>query len=404
MITLMLAMRAGIVKTKILPCMPGPACGAFYLHNSMGISLLTQPATRGRLSLYLYVSAKGYPRKKEFLGIYVLEKPVTAAQKSENRALYALAELRLSERRVEIAKYGGGVVLEKSVMTISEYCASIGKTKKSDKTQAAWRELSIHLNKSGIGKVLLTSLSVQDCITFRNYLTNGKLAQSTQSKHYGQFKAALKQAHLSYFLPSNLHDRLASVARGHSTKEFLRQAELDLLFATPVRSQLTRKAFLFSCLTGMRHSDLKALKWSNVYDMPDGGTELRYTMQKTGRAHILPIGKQAREVMGNRRRGIDFVLPYTPTIQSVNYTLHLWCARAGIQKSISFHCARHTFATLCLSAGTPLKVVSDYLGHSAITQTEVYARLLEDERDRYVGRVGLTVAEPKPEPALRLVK
>lgn len=404
MITLMLAMRAGIAKTKILPCMPGPACGAFYLHNSMGISLLTQPATGGRLSLYLYVSAKGYPRKKEFLGIYVQAKPRTAAQRDENARLYAAAELKLSERKVDLAKYGGGIRLEKSVLTISEYCRSIGITKRAKKTQAAWSELSIHLDKSSIGKTLLTSLSVQDCITFRNYLTNSKLAQSTQSKHYGAFKNALKQAHLSYFLSANLHDRLSSVSRGHATKEFLRQAELDLLFSTPVRSQLTRSAFLFSCLTGMRHSDIKALKWSNVYDMPDGGTELRYKMQKTGKAHILPIGTQAREVMGNRGRGIDSVMPGTPSIQSVNYTLHLWCKRAGIAKSISFHCARHTFATLCLSAGTPLKVVSDYLGHSSITQTEVYARLLEDERDRYVGRVGLTVAEPKPEPALRLVK
>ncbi|NTW88745.1 MAG: site-specific integrase [Desulfobulbaceae bacterium] len=310
----------------------------------------------------------------------------------------------MSEPKIELATYGGGARLEKSVMTISDYCRSVGNTKKASKTQAAWSEMADHLDKSGVGRVLLSSLSVQDCMTFRNYLTNSKLAQSTQSKHYGSFKSALRQAHLAYFIPVDLHDRLDSVSRGHATKEFLRQIEMDLLFSTPVRSQLTRKAFLFSCLTGMRHSDLKALKWANVYDMPDGTCELRYKMQKTGRAHVLPIGKQAREVMGNRGKSEAFVLPGTPSIQSVNYTIHLWCKRAGIAKPISFHCARHTFATLCLSAGVPLKVVSDYLGHSSITQTEVYARLLEDERDRYVGRVGLTVSEDPQPTALRPVK
>ncbi|NTW84042.1 MAG: tyrosine-type recombinase/integrase [Chlorobiaceae bacterium] len=152
-----------------------------------------------------------------------------------------------------------------------------------------------------------------------------------------------------------------------------------------------KKGFLFSCLTGMRHSDLKALRWSNVHDQPDGRCELRYKMVKTGKEHILPIGSQTRQVLGERMNPGDCVLPYTPSIQSVNYTVHRWRVRAGITKKISFHSGRHTFATPALSNGVPLKVVSDYLGHSSVTQTEVYARLLEDERNRYVGAVMLSV-------------
>lgn len=229
------------------------------------------------------------------------------------------------------------------------------------------------------------------------------LAQASQSKYFGLFRSALRQAHLDDIISIDLKDRVDPIARGSATKEYLRQDELDRLFSTPVRSELTRRAFLFSCLTGMRHSDIKALKWSNVHDMPDGSCELRYTMQKTRRAHVLPIKMpdkegqetqevcQARELMGSRGKSAAFVFPNTPTIQSVNRVIHPWRKRAGIAKKITFHSGRHTFATLALSNGVPLKVVSDYLGHSSITQTEVYARLLEDERGRYVGRVNLTV-------------
>lgn len=372
----------------------------------MSLNLRVLPITGGRLTLYIDywppIIMQGKKRRKEYLGIYVLAKPRTARERDENNKLYQLAELRLSERRVEIAKTGG-IFQPEASMSVSSYCRSIGKSKKAKKTQGCWSDMALNLEGSGIGNILLSELTVSDCNRFRNYLTSSNKAASTQNKYFGLFKTVLRQAHLAYLIPVDLHDRLDSIARGTATKEFLRQSELDLLFATPVRSQLTRKAFLFSCLTGMRHSDIKALRWTQVHDVTDGVCELRYTMQKTGKHHILPIGKQAREVLGKRGKPEELSLPNTPTIQSVNYTLHLWTKRAGISKSISFHCGRHTFATLALAAGTPLKVVSDYLGHSSITQTEVYARLLEDQRNQYVGMVNLTVPVESP-PILMFVK
>jgi len=369
----------------------------------MSVTLREKVISGGRLSLYLDINTRGFPRRKEFLGIYVFEKPRGSMQRDENAKLYQVAELKLSERRVEIAKFGGGDHGIKSTLSISDYCRVIGKGKKAEKTKQNWHDTAYHLDKSGIGEIITSVLSVSDCLRFRSYLTSSKLAQSTQNKYFGLLKTALRQAHLSYVIPADLHDRLDSIPRGHATKEFLRQSELDKLFSTPVRSRLTRQAFLFSCLTGMRHSDIKSLKWKNVYDLQNGRCELRYIMQKTGKAHVLPIGSQARDLLGDKRGKGESPVLGVPAIQTVNRCLHGWAVRAGISKKVTFHVGRHTFATLALSAGVPLKVVSDYLGHSSVVQTEVYARLLEDERDRYVGRVGLTVASDSP-PALRLVK
>ncbi|HWR31184.1 MAG TPA: tyrosine-type recombinase/integrase [Negativicutes bacterium] len=362
----------------------------------MSVEVREKPISDGRLSLYLQIYVRGQKPKKEFLGIYVLAKPKTAVQREENTKQRAIADLKASERKLQLSQ-NGGIIHSKSSLTIAEYCRDIGKDKKAKKTQANWKETADHLDKAGIGSIQLSSLTVQDCQAFRAYFTNGKLAQSSQAKYFGLFRTAIRDAHLANFIKIGLHDRVSSIARGNATKEFLRQHELDTLFSTPVRSQVTRKAFLFSCLTGMRHSDIRALKWSNVHDLPDGNCELRYEMVKTGKDHILPIGTQVRQVLGDRKKPGDKALPDTPCIQTVNYTIHRWRARAGIPKKITFHSGRHTFATLALSNGVPLKVVSDYLGHSSITQTEVYARLLEDERDRYVGRVNLTVPIKSPE-------
>ncbi len=355
----------------------------------MGVTVRSLPIADGRLTLYLDIYMKG-KRWKEYLGIYVLEKPRGTIQRDETSKYWKLAELKASERRLELER-DPNPNKGKDKQSVSEYCRAMMDSRQKEKTRQGWKWAIQHLDSSRIGFLSLSELTVSDCRNFRSYLQASPLSQASQSKYFGLFMSAIRQAHLDDILPIDLKARVESIPRGNASKEFLRQHELDALFSTPLRSQTTRKAFLFSCLTGMRHSDLRALKWSNVHDQPDGTCELRYRMVKTGKEHILPIGSQARQILGERMNADERVLPYTPSIQSVNYTIHRWRVRAGITKKITFHSGRHTFATLALSNGVPLKVVSDYLGHSSVTQTEVYARLLEDERNRYVGAVVLGV-------------
>lgn len=92
---------------------------------------------------------------------------------------------------------------------------------------------------------------------------------------------------------------------------------------------------------------------------------------------------------GEREKPAKQVFPDISSTSSVNYTIDHWHKRAGIVKQITFHSGRHTFATPALSNGVPIKVVRDWFGHSSVVQTEVFARLLAEERDRYVGAVSL---------------
>lgn len=361
----------------------------------MSVTVRAKIITGGRKSLFLDIYLDKTRYWKEFLGIYCPANPKTSVEREEIKVAWLDAEDAAAERRKELRK-DPTPAKRKQFRTVSGYCGEIMSTK-TGKTKQGWGWMIKHLDLSGVGEQDLATMTPSICKKFKAHLVNQRLAQASMSKYFGLFMSAMRDAHLDDIIPIDLRARVEPVPRGSATKHFLTQTELDQLFSTPVRSERTYQVFLFSCLTGMRHSDIKQLKWSNVFTLDDGITELRYKMQKTGRNHNLPISVQALAVMGKPGKTSDLVFSCCPSIQSVNAVIHPWRIRAGIQKPITFHCARHTFATLALSAGTPLKVVSDYLGHSSVAQTEVYARLLEDERNRYVGRVGLTIERMFPQ-------
>ncbi|NTU54837.1 MAG: site-specific integrase [Anaerolineales bacterium] len=354
----------------------------------MSIKIRAKRISGGRSSLFLDIYLDKSRYWKEFLGIHCPSDPRTSVERDEVRLAWADAEFQASQRSIELRK-DPRPAKRKQESTLAGYCREIMATK-TGKTRQGWGWMIRHIELSGIGAHELSTITPSVCKRFRAHLVNNGLAQASQAKYFGLFMSALRDAHLDDIIPIDLRSRVDPVPRGNATKHFLTQAELDLLFSTPVRSVSTRTIFLFSCLTGMRHSDIKALKWSNAHETPEG-VELRYKMKKTGKDHVLPISVQAVDIMGKRGKPGSPVFQPCPTIQSVNRVIHPWRTRAGITKPITFHSGRHTFATLALSAGTPLKVVSDYLGHSSVAQTEVYARLLDDERNRYVGRVVLTV-------------
>lgn len=354
----------------------------------MSVIVRSKGISGNRKSLFLDIYLDKGRYWKEFLGIYIPANPKNSVEKDEVRIAMQDAEDQAADRRRQL-RTDPTPVKRQVQRTVAGYCREIMATK-TGKTRQGWSWMIRHLDLSKIGEHDLATVTPTVCKKFKAHLVNQGLAQASQAKYFGLFMSALKDAHLDDIIPVDLRARVEPVPRGSATKHFLTQSELDQLFSSPVRSVSTRTVFLFSCLTGMRHSDIKALRWSNVHEMPDG-IELRYRMQKTRKDHVLPISEQASSVMGKRGKPSDLVFRPCPTIQSVNRVIHPWRIRAGITKPITFHSGRHTFATLALSAGTPLKVVSDYLGHSSVAQTEVYARLLEDERNRYVGRVGLTV-------------
>ena len=168
-------------------------------------------------------------------------------------------------------------------------------------------------------------------------------------------------------------------------RTFLSLDEVSRLIDTPCPAYpILKNMFLFACFTGLRCSDVKALTWKKVDDNMIGTT-----MQKTQKAIYIPISNNARRWLPERGFAgpEDKVFTGYPTINTVCRTIDKWAKDAGIDKHVTFHIARHTFATLSLEYGADLYTVSKLLGHQRVTTTQIYAKIVDKKKEEAVNLI-----------------
>jgi len=148
------------------------------------------------------------------------------------------------------------------------------------------------------------------------------------------------------------------------------------------RLNQVRDVFLFCCFTGLAYVDVKKLKASEITKGVDGGLWIFTTRQKTGTMSAIPLLPTATQLIkkySNHPLCINKDMPLpVPSNQKMNGYLKEIAAMCGIDKVLTSHIARHTFATtITLSNGVPIETVSKMLGHSSIKQTQHYAKILD---------------------------
>lgn len=155
-------------------------------------------------------------------------------------------------------------------------------------------------------------------------------------------------------------------------KLFTRFIEHESILRIPERNAL--RAFLFSCFTGLRYSDLKSLTYEEIKD-----GKIRKQMHKTGNYVYIPIPRQAMALIAHQKEGK--VLKVSEN-SYFNKFLRSGASRLGISQRLHCHLARHTFATTCLYLDIPLAVTSKLLGHREISTTLIYAKYVDTILDK----------------------
>ena len=146
-------------------------------------------------------------------------------------------------------------------------------------------------------------------------------------------------------------------------------------------------AYLFSVYCGLRISDIRALKWCNIVN-EDGQPKINIIIQKTKTPISIPLYGEAQKWLPEKGEAKDddkiFVLP-----ASVNLSVGLdnWAKKAGIKKHVTFHTARHTFATMMLTLGADLYTTSKLLGHANVATTQIYAKIVDKKKIEAVNLV-----------------
>ena len=224
---------------------------------------------------------------------------------------------------------------------------------------------------------------------YKNFLINapqggskkGTITRNTASTYFSIFKAGLHQAFIDGYLTVDIAAKAKNIAYSDKQREYLTIDELNTLAATPCDRPIMKRASLFSALTGMRHSDIQKLKWKEI--IKDGEHyRILFTQQKTKGVQYMPISDQAYQLCGERGEPDRLVFEGLQDPSWINKQLERWIKAAGITKHITFHCFRHTYATLQLTNGTDIYTVSKMLGHTKVTTTQIYAKIVDEKKEQ----------------------
>lgn len=350
-----------------------------------------------------YVGGK---RKYEFLKLYLIPER-TREDKAKNEATLALAKAIQSKRIVEVQNDAHGFQnTNKSRVNLLDYLENIGK-------QSA-EQGSRNYARTVLNTVRALKLFRGDYIAFRDvdkeflseftdYLrqmpkaskygvlkTGGRLSNNSVVSYYGTLRTAINRAYKEGIItvnPTKEFDFASKVRQEPSRREYLTIDELKTLINTECRHEIVKRAFLFSCLCGLRVSDIRKLKWCDL-QQNGGRVRIEITMQKTKEPLYLPISDEALKWLPERDEAgdSDFIFPLTHE-GTVNDTLQHWAKVAGITKHISFHVARHTHATMMLTLGADLYTVSKLLGHKNIATTQIYAKIVDKKKEEAIGLI-----------------
>ena len=187
----------------------------------------------------------------------------------------------------------------------------------------------------------------------------------------------LALAYKDKYILENINEYLDQIETLDTRVEFLIAEEVQALYKTPCRVPVLKAASLFACLTGLRFSDIIRLKWEDFETYPDGGHCIRLRTKKTVAEALNPISKEAYQLCGEKSTGLVFKGFKKSMLQHV---LPQWLQAAGITKHITFHCFRHTFATLLVSSGSEIYTVSKMLTHKNVATTQIYADLVDEKK------------------------
>ena len=218
-----------------------------------------------------------------------------------------------------------------------------------------------------------------------------KLAVNSQKSMIRCFQAVLNEAWKDEIITFNPNHAVEMPKGAQKQKEFLTLPELQALYHTDCKNETIKRVSLFSALTGLRHSDCVNLRWENI----TGGDSpcIKFAQQKTQGAVYLPVSAEALAMCGTRKKEDDTVFDGINNSQYCNKIIAEWVKSAGIKKDITFHCFRHTFATLQLTHGTDIYTVSKMLGHADVKTTQVYAQIVDEKKQAAANAITLNISQ-----------
>lgn len=330
----------------------------------------------------------GEPMRREYLGMYVVplkkrngelqtNKDGSHKYSEEDAETIRLAEIIRANRQNELSKAEIYTEAEAELLKAKERskgdfiayfrdCAKDKKESNYNNWMSALKHLQDYTKKSDNSDTKrFCDIDLLWCERFKDYLLQVKthrsdkvqLSNNTAAAYFLKFKIALKSAYKYGYLQKNINEDLKGIKERETRREFLTLDELRKLVETPCANPVLKRAALFSALTGLRHSDIRKMKWGELAES-DGKYTLKYTIQKTSKYDELPISEQAMQLCGERQNPDRLVFDGLVYSAYANKALAQWLGAAGITRNVTFHCSRHYNLPLSLKMNDLQKYIS----------------------------------------------
>lgn len=376
--------------------------------KNINVTLRKRKLPSGKITLYLDFFPPVYNPKthklyrREYLSLYLVPKPKSAIEKALNSENLYKAEIIRGNRFNEVNKEQIYTPFELERIHLKEvgeksfihYLKHTAESRTGNNADI-WKYAIIHFEMFLKNEdILMQDIDVTIIEDFRAYILKAKclrkknqfLAQNTALSYFNKIKATLRKAYKKGLLQTDVNAAIESIKEQESQRNFLTMEEALRLFKTPCKKEIVKRVSLFSLLTGMRYSDISKLTWEEVQYSKQEGYYIRFKQQKTDRPVTLPISVEALEFLGEQRMehgkiflnlkkwGFDRLIP-------------IWIKDAAIEKHITFHCFRHTYATLQMAAGTDIFTVSKMLGHKNIKTTQIYTKIIDEKKRETTNKI-----------------
>src|SRR5579883_290237 len=330
----------------------------------MAVRLAQRRLPSGKIGLYLVTSING---RRNFESLRMTLPP----DRTGKREMLELAHEIKARREIEIQSAQYGIIPKfKQEQDFLSYFEELSKTR-----HKTWNTVLLHLKDFAPRELPFKQITQHWLNDFQEFILK-RVGANSANVYLHKINAALNRAVKDGIILANPCERIDIVKTKPTERTFLTLEEVQRLANTPTKHTEIKRAFLFSCFTGLRLSDVKRLTRREIV-----GDQLQFRQKKTGGFEYLPLTTSALQLIEPLPASDEETLFKLPKSEGGLWThLQVWVTRAGITKHVSFHVARHTFATLALTHMKDLYMVSKLLGHKDIKHTQIYAKIVDDRK------------------------
>ena len=349
---------------------------------------LRKKELKTRFHWYLDINVNG-ERSYEYLKLFTSKKVTSSEDRIRNKEIEQRAKEIRNKREQQLIENRYNLPKKEADIAFLEYFRILTDERKRskgnyDNWDSVYKILKSYFSERSVYLTQMTEVELSGIKSFLlfEYKTKvGKpLSQNASSSYFNKIKACLKQAFSEGLISSDLGRRIKGIKPQDTGREFLTKDEIERIKKAECEIPVLKRAFMFSVYSGLRWSDIIKLQWSEIQYSEELGYFIRYKQEKTGTIEMLPIPSGAMQYAGEHGALEERVFKGLKYSSHTNLRLAQWMMRAKIGKKITFHSARHTYATRILTEGGDIYTLSKLLGHRSLKNTEIYTKVIDSKK------------------------